>query len=106
MPARHRHRPFTPKFFPRQTRICYRLNMDLPHLQYFIAVAEAENFHRAAETLRIAQPALSRRIKALEDDLHTPLFVRRPQGTRLTEAGRVFLADAKRIIHELERARE
>jgi DNA-binding transcriptional LysR family regulator len=80
--------------------------MDLRHLQYFIAVAEAEHFHRAAETLRIAQPALSRSIKALEEDLGTRLFERRPQGTRLTEAGRIFLTDAKRIIRELESARE
>jgi DNA-binding transcriptional LysR family regulator len=80
--------------------------MDLRHLQYFIAVAEAESFHRAAETLRIAQPALSRSIRALEEDLDTRLLERRPRGTRLTEAGRVFLADAKRIIRELDSARE
>jgi DNA-binding transcriptional LysR family regulator len=89
-----------------ETDLIYYRAMDLRHLQYFIAVAEAENFHRAAESLRIAQPALSRSIKALEEDLDTLLFERRPQGIRLTEAGRVFLTDAKRIIHELDGARE
>ena len=80
--------------------------MELQRLRYFIAVAELEHFYRAAERLHIAQPALSRQIKLLESELGFDLFERLPRGVRLTEAGRVLLADAKRVTIELERAVE
>lgn len=80
--------------------------LELQRLRYFIAVAELEHFHRAAQTLHIAQPALSRQIKLLEKDLGFDVFERLPRGVRLTEAGRIFLADAKRVMVELERAVE
>lgn len=68
------------------------------HLLYFVAVAEEENFHRAARRLNLAQPALSRRIIELESDLEITLFERRPQGIKLTSAGRVMLSEGRKII--------
>ena len=78
--------------------------MELRRLRYFITVAETQNFRRAAQGLRVAQPALSRQMKALEDELGVALFERLPRGARLTEAGKRFLVDAKRIAEELETA--
>jgi DNA-binding transcriptional LysR family regulator len=78
------------------------LSMELRHLRYFIAAAEAGHFHRAAEKLNVTQPALSRQIQALEKELAVRLFERLPRGVRLSEAGRTFLDDAKRIIDETD----
>jgi DNA-binding transcriptional LysR family regulator len=78
--------------------------MELKRLRYFIAVAEAGHFRRAAEGLRVAQPALSRQIRALEAELGVSLFDRLPRGVRLSDAGRVFLPDAKRALAEVEDA--
>ena len=80
--------------------------MELRRLHYFIAVAETEHFRRAAEDLRIAQPILSRHIKALEDELGIQLFERLPRGVRLTHAGRSFLADARSIVASIGEAQE
>ncbi|MES2693885.1 MAG: LysR substrate-binding domain-containing protein [Verrucomicrobiota bacterium] len=77
--------------------------MELRHLRYFRAVAELLNFSRAAERLRIAQPALSRQIRALEQDLGTPLFVR-DRGVRLTDAGRVFYTHTCKILAHVDLA--
>jgi len=77
--------------------------MELRHLRYFATVAELLNFTRAATRLRVAQPALSRQIRDLEDELGTPLLERNSRGVRLTEAGAVFLPEAKAV---LERAGE
>jgi len=74
-------------------------------LQYFIAVAEEENFHRAAERLNIAQSALSRRIKDLETDLGVRLFDRTGRSIRLNEAGHLLLAHARRITADISRVR-
>jgi LysR family transcriptional regulator, benzoate and cis,cis-muconate-responsive activator of ben and cat genes len=73
--------------------------MELRHLKYFIAVAEDLNFSRAAARLYISQPALSRQIKNLEDELRVVLFLRQSDGLKLTEAGKIFLEHAQDILH-------
>ncbi len=80
--------------------------MDLKHLRYFIAVAEEGSFHRAARRLCIAQPALSRRVRDLEDELEVALFERSSRGVRLTAAGEVLCTEARQIMAQLETARE
>src|SRR5258708_4835742 len=72
--------------------------MELRHLKYFVAVAEARSFVRAAGRLRVAQPSLSRQIRDLEQELGVKLFDRLPRGTRLTRAGEAFLEDARRTL--------
>ncbi|MCC3313693.1 LysR family transcriptional regulator [Nocardia africana] len=71
---------------------------DLRKLRYFVAVAEAGNFTRAAVSLHIAQPVLSRQIKELERELGGPLFVRHPRRLELTPAGRKLLTDGRRLL--------
>jgi DNA-binding transcriptional LysR family regulator len=73
--------------------------MELRHLQYFVTVAEYLNFSRAAVHLYISQPALSRQIKNLEDELGVVLFLRQSDGLKLTELGKIFLAQAKDILN-------
>ena len=72
--------------------------MDLHRLRIFLAAADELSFRRAAVVVGVGQPAVSRQVAALEDELGVTLFERRSTGACLTEAGRVFLADARRII--------
>jgi DNA-binding transcriptional LysR family regulator len=72
--------------------------MELRHLRYFVSVAEALSFTKAAEKLRTAQPSLSRQIKDLEEELGVRLLNRTKQLVTLTEEGRSFLVDAKRLL--------
>jgi DNA-binding transcriptional LysR family regulator len=78
--------------------------MELRHLRYFAAVAEAENVTRAAAKLRVAQPAVSRQIRDLEEELGVALFERSAKAVRLTEAGRVFLDEARAVLQRSEQA--
>ncbi len=78
-------------------KLCLR-GMELRHLRYFVAVAEEENVTRASAKLRVSQPAVSRQVRDLEDELGVPLFQRSAKSVRLTEAGHVFLAEAKAVL--------
>ena len=69
--------------------------VELRHLRYFVAVADAGTFTRAAERIYIAQPTLSQQIRRLEEMVGTPLFRRRREGVGLTEAGRVLLEESR-----------
>ncbi|OGV48330.1 MAG: hypothetical protein A2017_18700 [Lentisphaerae bacterium GWF2_44_16] len=80
--------------------------MELTDLKYFAAVAEELNFRRAARKLNMAQPPLSRRIKNLEDEIGTPLFIRTNRSVRLTEAGKLFFEKANEIIEKAGEALE
>jgi len=72
--------------------------MELRHLRYFVAVAEQENVSRAALRLHVSQPALSRQIHDLEDELGFPLLRRSAKSVHLTEAGRLFLTEARAVL--------
>jgi DNA-binding transcriptional LysR family regulator len=74
------------------------MDVDLRKLRYFVAVAEQLHFGRAAEQLHIAQPVLSRQIRALEAELHAQLFSRDRRRTELTRAGQQLLADAPGLL--------
>lgn len=72
--------------------------MELRHLRYFVAVAGALNFTKAATRLRLAQPALSRQVADLEDELGVDLLKRTSHGARLTAEGKLFAEAAGRIL--------
>jgi DNA-binding transcriptional LysR family regulator len=78
--------------------------VELRHLRYFAAVAADLNFTKAARKLRVAQPALSRQIHQLEEEIGVALFLRDRGRVSLTEPGRAFLAEALNILRQSEQA--
>lgn len=80
--------------------------MDFPSLKAFVCVAECGSFSSAAERLFITQPAISKRVAALEEDLGIALFDRLGRSIELTEAGEKFLVSARRILDDIIISRE
>lgn len=80
--------------------------MELWQLRTFCEIAETLNFTKASEKLNLTQSAVSHQIKALEDELGVPLFIRAKRGVVLTDAGKLALGHARRIIDEAELMRE
>src|SRR6201988_2992334 len=85
-------------------------DIELRHLRYFVALADAGSFTHAAEQMFIAQPTLSQQIRRLEEMVGTSLLQRRREGVRLTEAGSVLLEESRtvlsRVDHGVSRTRQ
>ena len=85
-------------------------SIELRHLRYFVALADAGSFTHAAERIFIAQPTLSQQIRRLEEIVGTPLLQRRREGLRLTAAGNVLLDASRNVLalvdHEVSRTRQ
>lgn len=80
--------------------------LDLKQLSYFVHVAEMGSFSKAAAALSVAQPALSRQVRNLEEQLGTALFFRNGRGVSLTDSGDIFFRRIKVILDDLDRARQ
>lgn len=89
----------------RACRQVYARDMSLAQIEYFVAVAEAGHVGRAARKLHVAQPAVSRQIRKLEDELRASLFHRTHRGMRLSEAGALFLHHAREILGKVAAAK-
>lgn len=76
--------------------------MEMRQLRYFLAVAEAQNFTRAAEAVHVSQPSLSVQIAGLEEELGAPLFDRLGRRVALTQAGHILREHAQRVLREVE----
>ncbi len=80
--------------------------MELRHLRYFMAVGEALNFTKAAAQLRVAQPALSRQVQDLEDEIGVDLMRRSPRGVTLTAEGKLFLDEVRELLKRADESEE
>ncbi len=80
--------------------------MELRHLRYFLVVGEALNFTRAAAQLRVAQPALSRQVQDLEDEIGVDLLKRSPRGVTLTAEGKLFLEETRELLKRADESVE
>lgn len=78
--------------------------MEMRQLKYFIEIAQRGSFSRAAKSLAIAQPALSRQIRLLEESLGAPLLYRNGRGVMMTAAGEIFLSHAREVLDRVGRA--
>ena len=83
-----------------------QLDMNLRQLQYFLQIAELRSFTRASQVLHIAQPALSRQIRGLEEDIGAPLFNRTTHGITLTEQGRALVDRGSALLQQFKRLRD
>ena len=81
-------------------------SMELRHLRYFVAVAEALNFTKAAARLRVAQPALSRQVQDLEDEIGVDLLTLSPRGVALTAEGKLFFDEVRELLKRTDEAVE
>ena len=82
-----------------------KISLDIKQLKAIVTVAEVGSVTRAADLLHLVQPAVTRQIRTLEQELGIPLFERTGQGMRPTEAGTIMVDRARRALNELERAR-
>ena len=103
----HLRLPSKMRIFSDKIRDSHRLwpgryfeEMELRHLRYFVAVAEALSFTKAAEKLRLAQPSLTRQVRNLEDEIGVKLLDRSNNQIVLTEEGRLFLFDSKKLLSQ------
>ena len=80
--------------------------MELRHLRYFLAVGEALNFTKAASQLRVAQPALSRQVQDLEEEIGVDLMKRSPRGVTLTAEGKIFLDEVRELLKRADESVE
>src|SRR6266481_6174206 len=80
--------------------------MELRHLRYFLTVAEALNFTKASARLRVAQPALSRQMSDLEDEIGVDLMKRSPRGVTLTAEGKLFLDEVRELLKRADESVE
>lgn len=80
--------------------------MEMRQMREFLVLAEERNFRRAAERLHMAQPPLTRQIRALEEEMGAPLFLRTPKGVDLTEAGQALLEEVPNLLRLAERAKQ
>jgi len=88
-------------FFVRSVRSSrYGPGMELRHLRYFVEVAQALNFTKAGQRLRVAQPALSRQIRQLEEEVGVRLLERTRRGVQMTPAGEAFLVEARAVLEQ------
>src|SRR5215471_80267 len=76
--------------------------MELRHLRYFLVVGEVLNFTKAAARLRVAQPALSRQVQDLEDEIGVDLLRRSPRGVTLTAEGKLFLEEVRDLLRRVD----
>src|SRR5206468_2771580 len=80
--------------------------MELRHLRYFLAVGEALNFTKASARLRVAQPALSRQMQDLEEEIGVDLMKRSPRGVTLTAEGKLFLDEVRELLRRADESVE
>ena len=80
--------------------------MELRHLRYFLVVGEVLNFTKAAARLRVAQPALSRQVQDLEDEIGVDLLRRSPRGVTLTAEGKLFLEEVRELLKHVDESVE
>jgi DNA-binding transcriptional LysR family regulator len=80
--------------------------MELRHLRYFLVVGEVLNFTKAAARLRVAQPALSRQVQDLEDEIGVDLLRRSPRGVTLTAEGKLFLEEVRELLKRVDESVE